>query len=463
MGRPAKPLFGTDGIRGMTNRDPMTPDVIQAIGNATAHVMMQTPHRRHVAVIGKDTRLSGYMIESALVSGLVSAGMDVMLVGPLPTPAIAMLVRSLRADAGLMISASHNLYQDNGIKIFGPDGCKITPRQEQAITAAVRASSGASLADPDHIGHVRRIDDAPGRYIEFVKGTFPTAFSLDGLKIVVDCAHGALYRTGPTVFRELGADVVPIHCLPDGRNINRSCGATSPASLQRHVLIHDADLGIAFDGDGDRVVLCDKNGMLFDGDHILALLAQDAMDRNTLKGRGIVGTVMSNMAMEFFLKERSIRLVRTPVGDKYVAEAMRREGMNIGGESSGHIILGDYTFSGDGVLAALQVLAYMQRRRLPLDQCRLFDSWPQALCNAPVTRKESVQHPEFQEHVRQIEAKLLGHGRILVRPSGTEPVIRIMIEAPESPEALQSWAEDLGRTLERVAAEKPRKTTKAGA
>lgn len=440
------PLFGTDGIRGLTNTEPMTATSIQKIAAAVG-VVLRTENRRHWAVIGKDTRLSGYMIESALVSGLVSVGIDVMLVGPLPTPAIAMLTRSLRADLGIMISASHNPYHDNGIKIFGSDGCKISSDVQTSIETMMEAVEPAALVDPDHIGHVRRIDDAPGRYIEFVKNTFPKDLRLDGLKIVVDCAHGAAYRIAPTVFWELGAEVVPLHCAPNGMNINLHCGATSPASLQRHVLMHKADLGLALDGDGDRVILCDEQGQIFDGDQILAVLAQAWAQSGILKGGGIVTTVMSNLGLELFLAQQGLRLIRTPVGDKYVAEMMRREGMNVGGEPSGHMIFSDYTFSGDGLVAALQVLAFLKRQECRLSTCRLFQPVPQHLSHVSVSPRTRLDIPPIQEKIIHIQQRLGAQGRIIVRPSGTEPLVRIMVEGPYEISVLQNFSEDLAQTI----------------
>ncbi|MBU6500159.1 MAG: phosphoglucosamine mutase, partial [Rhodospirillales bacterium] len=374
-------LFGTDGIRGTANADPMTAEVALRLGQAAGLMFTRGAHR-HRVVIGKDTRLSGYMLEPALTAGFIGAGMDVTLVGPLPTPAIAMLTRSLRADLGVMLSASHNPFEDNGIKLFDPDGCKLSDETERAIEALMAADLAHRLAPPRALGRASRLDDAAGRYIEAAKATFPRGLRLDDLKIVIDCANGAAYRVAPTVLWELGATVVPVGVAPDGFNINRGCGSTVPEHLCAQVLEHGADLGIALDGDADRVLLADEHGELIDGDQILALIARSWAEAGRLRGDGVVATVMSNLGLERFLAARNLRLHRTQVGDRYVAEKMRADGMNVGGEQSGHMILSDYATTGDGLVAALQVLAVLVAGgRSASETCRAFTRLPQRLRN----------------------------------------------------------------------------------
>jgi phosphoglucosamine mutase len=424
-------LFGTDGIRGTANTDPMTAGTALRLGQAAGLMFTRGKHR-HLVVIGKDTRLSGYMIEPALTAGFIGAGMDVRLVGPLPTPAIAMLTRSLRADLGVMISASHNSYEDNGIKLFGPDGFKLSDEKEAEIEALMDSRLSERLALPEALGRAARIDDAAGRYIEAAKASFPKGLRLDGLKIVVDCAHGAAYRVAPTVLWELGATVVPIGVSPDGFNINRGCGSTVPEFLCAQIAEHGADIGIALDGDADRLLLADEHGELVDGDQILALIARSWADSGTLRGAGIVATVMSNLGLERFLASHNLAMHRTRVGDRYVVERMRETGMNVGGEQSGHVILSDFATTGDGLLAALQVLAVLvERGRSASEVCRMFTPLPQRLKNVRFTGTSPLRNKRVQQAVAAMEAELNGHGRVLIRESGTEPLVRVMAEAED--------------------------------
>jgi phosphoglucosamine mutase len=424
-------LFGTDGIRGRANAEPMNPETALRVGLAAGLQFVRGDHR-HQVIIGKDTRLSGYMLEPALVAGFTSAGMDVLLVGPLPTPAIAMLTRSMRADLGVMISASHNPFEDNGIKLFGPDGFKLSDETELAIEQLMQSDLAGRLAGPAKLGRARRLDDAAGRYIENAKASFPHGLTLDGLRIVVDCAHGAAYRVAPTVLAELGADLVRVGVSPDGFNINKGCGSTHPAQLCGEVLAHGADLGIALDGDADRVLLSDERGQLIDGDQVLALIAQSWAARGRLRGGGVVATVMSNLGLERFLQGEGISLERTQVGDRYVVERMRETGMNVGGEQSGHMILSDFATTGDGLVAALQVLATVVTEGRPASEvCRRFTPLPQRLRNVQFSGGQPLADPHVQQAVRDVEAQLNGHGRLLLRPSGTEPLIRVMAEGED--------------------------------
>jgi phosphoglucosamine mutase len=428
---PARRLFGTDGIRGRANTDPMTAEVALRLGQA-AGLMFTRGEHRHRVVIGKDTRLSGYMLEPALVAGFIGAGMDVTLVGPLPTPAIAMLTRSLRADLGVMISASHNAYQDNGIKLFGPDGFKLSDDTELAIEALMDSDLGTRLAAPDALGRAARLEDAGGRYIEAVKSSFPRGLRLDGLKIVVDCAHGAAYRVAPTVLWELGATVIPVGVSPDGFNINRGCGSTVTEFICAQVLEHQADLGIALDGDADRLLVADERGELIDGDQLLALVARSWSQAGTLAGGGIVATVMSNLGLERFLARHGLTLHRTRVGDRYVAERMRQAGMNVGGEQSGHLILSDFATTGDGLIAALQILAVIVGQGRPVsDVCRAFTPLPQLLRNVRFAGASPLGNKRIREAIQSAEADLDGIGRVLIRESGTEPLVRVMAEAED--------------------------------
>lgn len=423
-----KKLFGTDGIRGTANTEPMTADIALKVGQAAGQQFLRGNHR-HRVVIAKDTRLSGYMIEPALVAGFISVGMDVVLVGPMPTPAVAMLVKSLRADLGVMISASHNAYQDNGIKLFGPDSYKLSDEVERKIETLVARNHFKATAKPDKLGRAKRLDDAPGRYIEFAKATFPKTLTLEGLKIVVDCANGAAYHIAPVIFRELGAEVVAIGVEPNGFNINKGCGSTSPELLCKTVLKEKADIGIALDGDADRVVICDEKGEILDGDQLMAMIAVHCRKTGALKGGGVVATEMSNMGLERYLATKKIKLIRTKVGDRYVVERMREGGYNIGGEQSGHIILSDYATTGDGIIAALQVLAYMREDDRPLSKCgKLFTPMPQILKNVPYKGTSPLKTLKVQKAIEDAKNKLGKKGRLFIRESGTEPLIRVMAE-----------------------------------
>ena len=439
-------LFGTDGIRGLANTEPMSPETALRVGLAAGLLFVRGDHR-HQVIIGKDTRLSGYMLEPALVAGFTSAGMDVLLVGPLPTPAIAMLTRSMRADLGVMISASHNAFQDNGIKLFGPDGFKLSDETEREIEALMASNMSGRLAAPTALGRARRLEDAAGRYIESAKASFPRGLTLDGLRIVVDCAHGAAYRVAPTVLRELGAEVISVGVSPDGFNINRECGSTQPKLLCGEVLAHGADLGIALDGDADRVLLADERGQLIDGDQVLALIAEVWARDGRLRGDGVVATVMSNLGLERFLAEKNIGLHRTRVGDRYVVERMREGGQNVGGEQSGHMILSDFATTGDGLVAALQVLATIRTEQRPASEvCRRFTPLPQLLRNVRFAGGAPLSHPDVLAAMAKAEARLGDTGRILLRPSGTEPLIRVMAEAADD-ETVTQVVDDLCQAI----------------
>jgi phosphoglucosamine mutase len=425
-------LFGTDGIRGTANTDPMTAEMALRLGQAAGCVFTRGSHR-HRVVIGKDTRLSGYLMEPALTAGFVGAGMDVTLVGPLPTPAIAMLTRSLRADLGVMISASHNPYEDNGIKLFGPDGFKLSDETESEIEALMASDMRGRLAAPASLGRAARLDDAAGRYIEVAKASFPRGLRLDGLKIVVDCAHGAAYRVAPTVLWELGATVVPVGVSPDGFNINRGCGSTVPTYFCSQVVEHGAQFGIALDGDADRVLIADEKGELIDGDQILALIAQSWAKSGRLLGDGIVATVMSNLGLERFLTSLGLTIHRTRVGDRYVGARMRELGMNLGGEQSGHVIMSDFATTGDGLLAALQVLAVIvEQGRSTREVCRIFMPLPQVLKNVRFAGPSPLRDKRIQSAIAAAEARLNGCGRLVIRESGTEPLIRVMAEGEDA-------------------------------
>ena len=429
---PIRRLFGTDGIRGTANTDPMTAATALRLGQAAGLLFTRGAHR-HRVVIGKDTRLSGYLIEPALVAGFIGAGMDVRLVGPLPTPAIAMLTRSLRADLGVMISASHNPFEDNGIKLFGPDGFKLSDATEAEIEALMGSDLSASLAPPARLGRAMRLDDAAGRYMEAVKNSFPRGLRLDGLKIVVDCAHGAAYRVAPTVLWELGADVIPLGVAPDGFNINLDCGSTVPAFMCGEVRRHGADLGLALDGDADRLIVSDEKGAIVDGDQILGLIAQSWGESGRLTGGGVVATVMSNLGLERYLGGRGLTLHRTQVGDRYVVEKMRADRLNVGGEQSGHMILSDYGTTGDGLVAALQVLAVLVERGGPASAVtRVFQPLPQRLKSVRFAGPSPLQAPSVRAAIAEAEAALASSGRLLIRASGTEPVVRVMAEAEDA-------------------------------
>jgi phosphoglucosamine mutase len=426
-----KRLFGTDGIRGTANTDPMTAETALRLGQAAGILFVRGNHR-HRVVIGKDTRLSGYMIEPALVAGFIGAGMDVTLVGPLPTPAIAMLTRSLRADLGVMVSASHNGFEDNGIKLFGPDGYKLSDETEIEIEQLMAGDRSMRLAKPGALGRASRLEDAGGRYIEAAKATFPRGLRLDGLKIVVDCANGAAYRVAPTVLWELGANIVTVGTEPDGFNINKGCGSTVPGLLRSKVVEHQADLGIALDGDADRLILIDEKGDIVDGDQILALIARSWKAAQRLQGGGVVATVMSNLGLERMLQSEGLRLHRTRVGDRYVVEQMRGSGMNVGGEQSGHMILTDYATTGDGLIAALQVLAVLVASGRPASEaCKLFEPLPQLLQNVRFVGVSPLKHPRVMAAVADAEARLGTSGRVLLRLSGTEPMVRVMAEGED--------------------------------
>ena len=424
-------LFGTDGIRGTANREPMTAATALRVGMAAA-AHFTTGKHRHRVVIGKDTRLSGYLIEPALTAGFVSMGMDVILVGPLPTPAVAMLTRSLRADLGVMISASHNPYEDNGLKLFGPDAYKLSDEVEAEIERRVDGDMSGGLVPPAELGRAKRLDDAQGRYTEHVKQTFPKGLRLDGLKVVVDCANGAAYKVAPDILWELGAEVISIGVQPDGFNINKDCGSTCVETMCGQVAPNGADLGLALDGDADRVLIADETGALIDGDQMMGLVAGHWAGNGQLKGGGVVATVMSNLGLERYLDGVGLDLVRTPVGDRYVVEHMRRHGFNLGGEQSGHIILGDYSTTGDGLIAALQVLAVIVQRRRPASEvCRVFEPLPQCLRNVSFNGARPLDHDSVKAAIAAAEKRLGKTGRLVIRRSGTEPVIRVMAEGED--------------------------------
>src|SRR6204780_4750737 len=426
----ARKYFGTDGIRGRAN-SVITPELALKVGQATGVVFRRAGQERHRVVIGKDTRLSGYMIETALIAGFTSVGMDVLQLGPMPTPAVAMLTRSMRADLGVMISASHNPFDDNGIKLFGPDGYKLSDEVEHQIEALIDSDMAKRLAKSHELGRAKRIDGVHDRYIEFAKRTLPRNLSLEGLRIVIDCANGAAYRVAPEALWELGADVVSIGVEPDGFNINHDCGSTAPDALSRKVREMRADIGIALDGDPDRVVIADERGRLVDGDQLLAVIAESWAEDRLLSKPGIVGTVMSNLGLERHLQSLNLELVRTPVGDRYVLEHMRQHGYNVGGEPSGHIILSDYTTTGDGFVAALQVLAVVKKFNKPVSEaCHRFEALPQILKSVRY-RGKPLENSKVRSAIAAAEGRLNGHGRLLVRPSGTEPVIRVMGEGDD--------------------------------
>ncbi len=423
--------FGTDGIRGQSNQFPMTPDIAMKAGMAAGLTFMRGDHR-HRVVIGKDTRLSGYMIENALVAGFTSVGMDVFLTGPVPTPAVALLTRSLRADIGVMISASHNPYYDNGIKLFGPDGYKLSDEKEREIEALLDADLTGSLAKPDGLGRAKRVDGVLDRYIETAKRTLPRSMTLEGLRIVVDGANGAAYKAAPEALWELGAEVVRIGVDPDGFNINRGCGSTAPQKLVDKVREVRADVGIALDGDADRVLIVDEKGNIIDGDQLMAVVAQSWKEQDRLSEPGIVATVMSNLGLERFLSSQDLTLARTSVGDRYVVEHMRAHGYNVGGEQSGHLVLSDYTTTGDGLIAALQILAVVKQEGKPVSEvCNRFEPVPQLLKNVRFSGGSPLERADVKDAILDAEAMLGKGGRLLIRPSGTEPVIRVMAESDD--------------------------------
>ncbi len=433
-------FFGTDGIRGLTNSEPMTAETALRVGQAAGAHFLRGDHR-HRVVIGKDTRLSGYMMESALVAGFASVGMDVVLLGPMPTPAVAMLTRSMRADLGVMISASHNPFADNGIKLFGPDGFKLSDKDENAIES--RLERGVKLVAPDRIGRAKRIDDARGRYVHFAKSTFPEQLRLDGLKVVIDCANGAAYHVAPEALWELGAEVVAIGTSPNGVNINDGCGSTHPETLRAKVLETKADIGLALDGDADRLMVVDENGRLVDGDQLMSLIALQRQRSGLLKGGAVVATGMSNLGLERRLAEHGIGLVRAPVGDRYVLEAMREHGCNVGGEQSGHIILTDHSTTGDGLVAGLQVLAVLVADGKPASEIlNQFEPVPQLLKNVRFNGGAPLDTAKVKARIAAAEAELKGNGRLLIRKSGTEPLIRIMAES-DDPALVERLVDDI--------------------
>ena len=440
-------FFGTDGIRGLTNAEPMTAQTALRVGQAAGTHFLRGDHR-HRVVIGKDTRLSGYMMESALVAGFTSVGMDVVLLGPMPTPAVAVLTTSMRADLGVMISASHNPFADNGIKLFGPDGYKLSDSVERAIEK--RLEQPPKLAAPELIGRAKRIDDARGRYVHHAKSTFPEHLRLDGLKVVLDCANGAAYQVAPDALWELGAEVVTIGVSPNGLNINDGCGSTHPQAIRERVIAEGADIGLALDGDADRIVIVDEKGEPVDGDQMMALIALDRRNREQLKG-DVVATVMSNLGLERRLEEAGIALVRTQVGDRYVLEEMRARGCNVGGEQSGHIILSDYSTTGDGLVAALQVLAALVASGKPASQVlRQFEPLPQLLKNVCFNGGKPLENAKVKRSIAAAERELEGKGRLLIRKSGTEPLIRVMAEG-DDPALVQKVVDDICEAVQAVA------------
>ena len=443
-----KGLFGTNGIRGQVNIFPMLPEIALRLGLAVGQ-LFRNGAKRHRVVIGKDTRLSGYVFETALTSGFCAAGMDVYLVGPMPTPAISFLTRNMRADVGVVISASHNPFMDNGIKLFDSQGFKLADDIEDRISGLVLSpDTDWEYPQPEAVGKASRITDSLGRYLVFLKNTIPPAMTLDGFKVVLDCANGATYKVAPLLFEELGARVEEIGTEPDGLNINRKCGSLYPELMAHRVVECGADIGLALDGDGDRLMVTDERGKVLDGDQIMAICAQDMMERETLPGRNLVATVMSNMSLEIFMRERSGRLLRTPVGDRYVVEAMRREGAVLGGEQSGHLIFLNHCTTGDGILAALQLLRIMREKGRPLSElATLLSPFPQVLLNVHVERKTPFdESPAVAKALHLAEEKLGSRGRILLRYSGTEPVARVMVEG-ESPDLVKELAEDLAEVL----------------
>jgi phosphoglucosamine mutase len=446
-------LFGTDGIRGLANHDPMTPEMSLKLGKALTYTLRQGKNstKKPTIVIGKDTRLSGYIFEQALSSGIASMGADVFLVGPLPTPAIAFITVSMRADAGIVISASHNPYEDNGIKIFDRYGYKLPDEKEMEIENLIwNGDEKLMNSPPEEIGKAFRIDDAPGRYVVFAKNSFPNDLTLEGIKIVLDCANGAAYKVAPLIFKELGAEVITIGVNPNGKNINTDCGSLNPALLKQKVLETGADLGIALDGDADRVIFCDEKGELVDGDKIIAICAREMIEKGTLKGNAVITTLMSNMALEIYIKNQGVDFVRTDVGDRYVVEEMRARKANLGGEQSGHIIFLDHTTTGDGTLAALQVLGIMKTKEKSLSElATIIDLYPQVLLNVRVDKKKEISDiPELEKQIKINESRLNGKGRINIRHSGTEPISRIMVEG-EDDALIKEIASELAHTIEK--------------
>ncbi|MEO1170087.1 MAG: phosphoglucosamine mutase [Pseudomonadota bacterium] len=436
----ARNYFGTDGIRGLTNTAPMTADIAMKVGQAAGAHFLRGDHR-HRVVIGKDTRLSGYMMESALVAGFTSVGMDVIMVGPMPTPGVAMLTKSMRADLGVMISASHNPYIDNGIKLFGPDGFKLSDTAEAAIEELLE--NPPKVVSAENIGRARRVEDARGRYINDAKTTFPPKLRLDGLKIVIDCANGAAYQVAPSALWELGAEVVTLGVSPNGTNINDNCGSTYPEELCRTVVDEGAAIGLALDGDADRLIVVDEKGKIVDGDQLMALIASDWKKRGKLEGDAIVATVMSNMGLEKFLDGEGIALERANVGDRYVLEMMRAKGCNVGGEQSGHLILTDYATTGDGLIAGLQILAALVTSGKPASELlHLFDPYPQLLKNVRYDGSDPLDADSVKAAIAEGGTRLGEGGRVLIRKSGTEPLIRVMAEG-EDKGLIESVVDDI--------------------
>jgi len=443
-------LFGTDGIRGVANVHPMTTEMAMQLGRGTAYIF-KNKEKRHRIVIGKDTRLSGYMIENALAAGICSMGVDVLLVGPLPTPGIAFITSSMRADAGIVISASHNPFQDNGIKIFSGEGFKLPDQLENKIEELIFSDQIDSLRPTaTEVGKALRVDDAVGRYVVYLKNSFPKALTLDGMKIILDCAHGAAYRVAPAVFEELGAGVIPLGVEPNGENINYQCGSLHPQMVMKKVKEEGADIGISLDGDADRAIFSDELGNLVDGDRIMAICADDLRKAKRLKRNTLVATVMSNLGLDLAMKERGIKVVHTQVGDRYVVEEMARSGYNLGGEQSGHLIFLDYNTTGDGVLSALQVLAVMKRENKKLSELSsIMTPFPQVLLNVRVRHKRDPHRiPEVAALVKKIQEKLGDRGRVLVRPSGTENLIRVMVEG-ENEKEISAHAEEISECIRR--------------
>lgn len=443
-------FFGTDGIRGLANTEPMTAAMALRVGMAAGAYFTRGDHR-HRVLIGKDTRLSGYMLEPALVAGFTAVGMDVFQVGPMPTPAVAMLTRALRCDLGVMISASHNPFHDNGIKLFGPDGYKLSDAAEAEIEAMILGETEPVLAEAAKLGRARRLDDADGRYVEFAKATLPKGQKLAGLKVVVDCANGAAYKVAPAVLWELEAEVIPVGVKPDGFNINRDCGSTHPAALQEAVVAHGAHIGIALDGDADRLVMVDERGQVIDGDQLMAVIAESWLRQGRLAKSALVATVMSNLGLERFVQGIGVELIRTKVGDRYVLEAMRGAGYNLGGEQSGHIILSDFATTGDGVVAALQVLsALCESGHKASDFCRRFTPYPQLLRNVRHSGGKPLDLPRVKSAIDAGEKRLGKTGRLVIRASGTEPLIRVMAEG-EDETLVKTVVDDIVTALEQAA------------
>ena len=446
-----KEFFGTDGVRGKANSYPMRADTVLQIGMAAGALYRRGNHR-HRVVIGKDTRLSGYMVEQALTAGFLSTGMDVFLFGPVPTPAVAMLTRSMRADLGVMLSASHNPYHDNGIKIFGPDGYKLSDEEENEIQKLVLAPDTIKLAASQHIGRAKRIEDAQARYIEFVKGSFPKELTLDGLRVVIDCANGASYQVAPTALWELGAEVIPVSVEPNGFNINDECGSTHPQKVAEQVKKMRADIGVSLDGDADRCIIVDESGNVIDGDQVMALIATSWHRKGLLRGDGLVATVMSNLGLERLMAAHDLRLERTRVGDRYVVERMRSGGFNVGGEQSGHVVLSDFNTTGDGLVAALQVLAVLVQQGGPVSEvCRMFEPVPQVLKNVRYGAGKPLEQDPVKKAIAAAEERLGKSGRLLIRKSGTEPLIRVMAEG-DNADMVTSVVDDIVAEVRRHAA-----------